>query len=51
MRFQLTPIPEVRAWGVDQVMPDGARKRIKTFEEAERTEAIRLVGRLNSGRR
>lgn len=51
MRFQLTPIPEVRAWGVDQILPDGARKRIKTFVEAERTEAVRLVGRLNGGRR
>lgn len=51
MRFQLTPISEVRAWGVDQVLPDGSRKRIKTFEEDQRTEAIRLVGRLNGGRR
>ena len=33
-RFQLTPVPEVRAWGVDQVLTTGRRVRLKKFEEA-----------------
>lgn len=46
-RYQLTPLPEVRAYGVDRVSPTGRLKRIKTFDEKDRDAALKLVYTLN----
>lgn len=46
-RYALTPVPAVRAYGVDRVFRDGTKARIKTFDEKELSQALRLLARLN----
>jgi hypothetical protein len=51
MHFRLTPIETPRAFAVDQVSATGKVTRIKVFTPEQRKDAVKLVYRLNTGRR